>query len=73
LSDADVARFLIELVLIGSGYRSAPLAETDPLRLAAHRYARPAKPPVIKAKRKAKATTKSAKAKQIKNRKGGAA
>jgi ParB family chromosome partitioning protein len=72
LSDVDVVRFLIELALIQSGYSSTPLEETDPLRLAAQRYAKPAKQRVAKTAKKAKAKTK-AKAKQMKTWRGGAA
>ena len=69
LSDADVVRFLIELALIRSGYCSTVLAETDPLRVAAQRYARPA---LRKAAKKSKTKTQP-KSKRLKSRKGGAA
>jgi hypothetical protein len=73
LSDAEVVRFLIELALIGSGYSSTPLEETDPLRIAAQRYARPAKQRLPKTAKKAKAKAKQAKPKAAKSRKSGAA
>jgi len=72
LSDTEVVRFLVELALIGSGYSSTTLPQTDPLRIAAQRYARPAKGQV-KAAKKPKAKAKQVKAKGAKSRKGGAA
>jgi hypothetical protein len=69
LSDAEIARFLIELALIRSGYSAKALDEADPVRAAAQRYSRTTK---ATARKPAKAKKKT-KAKQTKARKGGAA
>ena len=74
LSDAEVARWLIEMALIGSGCSSKQLDETDPLRVASERYSRAAKVQAIKpAKKTTSKTKKPDKTKHVKTRKGGAA
>jgi len=73
LSDAEVARFLIELALIRSGYSSAQLEASDPLRMTAERYSRADKVRIMKPVKASGKTKKPIKTKREKCQKGGAA
>jgi ParB family chromosome partitioning protein len=73
LSDAEVARFLIELALMRSGYSSARLEASDPLRMAAERYSRAEKVRTMKPAKASGKTKKPIKTKREKSQKGGAA
>jgi ParB family chromosome partitioning protein len=73
LSDAEVARFLIELALIRSGYSSAQLEADDLLRVTAERYARAKKVRTIKPAKNGNAKTKKQTSIGKTSSKGGAA
>jgi ParB family chromosome partitioning protein len=74
LSDAEVARFLIELALIRSGYSSAQLEADDLLRVTAERYAQAKKVRTIKPAKNGNAKTKKQTSiGKVKSSKGGAA
>jgi hypothetical protein len=73
LSDAGVARFLIELALIRSGYSATRLDATDPLRITAERYSKAAKVRTMKLAKKVSTQTKKCATKHKKSKKGGAA